>query len=198
MPPPPHDVPLLPVRSRQDVPPAYRETPVADLLAYHQLEAPFREYERAELVIGMCMDHRKSLRLPPNFAYVLRTGGANLRRHEFKVSFAIAVGGARAVALIGHTDCGMVGLGARREAFVEGLADRVGWNREAAARHFDEHAPAFAIPNAAEFVRDEAARLGGRYPGIPICPLMYRVEDGRLYLVSEQERASQREPSGVD
>ncbi len=192
MPPTPHAASLLPVRTPEDVPPRYRDTPIADLLAYHQLEAPFRMYERAELVIGMCMDHRKSLRLPPNFAYVLRTGGANLRRQEFKVSFAIAVGGARAVALIGHTDCGMVGLGARRETFVEGLADRAGWDREAAARHFDEHAPAFAIPDAAEFVRDEAARLRRRYRDIPICPLMYRVEDGRLYLVSEQE------PSGVD
>lgn len=194
MPPPPHTASLLPVRSLQDIPPEYRDTPIADLLAYHQLDAPFREYQRAELLVGMCMDHRKSLRLPPNFAYVLRTGGANLRGYEFKVSFAIAVGGARAVALIGHTDCGMVGLEDRRQAFVEGLATRAGWDAEAAARHFDAHAPAFGIPDAAGFVRDEAVRLRERYPDVPICPLLYRVEDGRLYLVSEADPSEGHPP----
>ena len=34
----------------------------------------------------MCMDNRKQLRLPDNFAYILRTGGGNIRYSEFKIS----------------------------------------------------------------------------------------------------------------
>lgn len=177
----------IPVESAEDIPPCWRGTPVERLLAYHDLGAPFDRYERAELLVGMCMDHRNVLRIPDNFAYVLRAGGANLRRHAFKVSFAIAVGGVRAIALIGHTDCGMVGLSRRREAFVEGLVSGAGWEREAAERHFDRHAPAFEIADAADFVREEAVRLRSLYATIPVCPLLYRVEDHRLYLLAEPE-----------
>ncbi len=37
----------------------------------------FDPYVRARLLIGMCMDNRKVLRTPDNFAYVIRGGGAN-------------------------------------------------------------------------------------------------------------------------
>ena len=40
----------------------------------------------------MCMDNRKHLHIPDNFAFIIRSGGANLRYSEFKVSYAIAVG----------------------------------------------------------------------------------------------------------
>jgi carbonic anhydrase len=165
----------------EDIPQAYRETPVGDLVRFHNLghEAPV--YDRPQLLVGMCMDHRKQLRLPEGFAYVLRAGGANFRRHEFKLSFAIAVGGVRAIALVGHTDCSMVGLAARREAFIDGLAEGAGWDREAAAAHFDESVPRFEIGDAAGFVISEAARLGRRYPKVTVAPLLYDVADGRLY-----------------
>ncbi len=176
---------LIPLRTLDALPTSYRITPIADLIAYHQLGAPLGDYERARLLVGMCMDHRTQLRMPENFAYVLRSGGANFHRHEFKISFAIAVGGVEAIALIGHTDCGMVGLGDRREAFVEGLVARAGWSREEAERHFEQHAPAFEIPDAAGFVRAEAGRLRDRYRGVAVCPLLYRLGDHRLYLIRE-------------
>jgi carbonic anhydrase len=31
----------------------------------------------------------------------------------------------------------------------------------------------------------ESARLRARYPAVSVAPLIYRVEDGRLYLVRE-------------
>ena len=40
-----------------------------------------------------------------------------MRYSEFKVSYAIAVGGVRAIALMGHTNCGMSNLAGRREMF---------------------------------------------------------------------------------
>src|SRR6185295_9382349 len=98
---------------------------------------------------------RKQLRIPDNFAYIIRSGGANLRYSEFKVSYAIAVGGVRSIALIGHTQCGMVNLIARKEQFVQGLIERVGWPREAAQEHFDHFAPMFEIGNEVDFILSE-------------------------------------------
>lgn len=175
-------VELASVRTPEDILPAWRGTPVGRLLEYHNLEQPFGEHERPELLVGMCMDSRLVLRVPRNFTFVLRTGGANLRRVEFKVSFAVAVGGIRAIALIGHDDCGMMGLGRRREAFVEGLV-QVGWERAEAERHFDAYAPAFEIDDPAAFVHAEAARLRLRYPRLLVASLLYSVREGRLLQV---------------
>ena len=79
------------------------------------------------------MDSRKQLRMPEKFSFVLRAGGANLRYSEFKVSYAIAVGGVRYVALIGHTQCGMVNLAARKNLFTDGMVDGAGWTPEQGA-----------------------------------------------------------------
>lgn len=179
---------LVPVDTIDDVPERWRDTPIERLLAFHELDAPLDPYDAPQLLIGMCMDHRKSLRIPENFAYVIRAGGANLRPSEFKVSYAIAVGGVRAIALIGHTHCGMVGLAERRDAFVEGLVE-VGWRRRAAEEHFDRFAPHFEIGDALDFVLSETTRLRGRYPKVIVAPLLYRIEDGRLYPVREDDRA---------
>ena len=176
---------LVRVAELGDVLPAYRGTPVGELLAYQNLQAAHRRYDRAELLIGMCMDHRKRLRIPPNFAYVLRTGGANLRPLEFQVSFAIAVGGVRALCLIGHNDCGMVGLASKHEEFVRGLVENGGWDPRQAEEHFDEHASRFEVGNPVEFVCSEARGLRKRYPGIMVAPLFYAIGDDNLYQIDE-------------
>lgn len=176
---------LLDVSTPDDILPQYRGGPVGLLLEYHNLERPLDEYTAAQLLIGMCMDHRKHLRLPDNFAYIIRSGGANLRYSEFKVSYAIAVGGIRAIALIGHSQCGMVNLIARRETFVQGLVEHAGWDREWAETHFMHFAPMFEIGDEVDFVLSEVKRLRLRYPRIQVAPLLYRVEDNRLYLIQE-------------
>lgn len=176
---------LLDVSTAEDIPLPYRGGPVGLLLEYHNLDRPFDEYAAAQLLIGMCMDHRKHLRLPDNFAYILRSGGANLRYSEFKVSYAVAVGGVRAIALIGHTQCGMVNLMARREPFVQGLVRHAGWDREWAETHFMHFAPMFEIGDEVDFVLSEVKRLRLRYPRVQVAPLIYRVEDNRLYPVQE-------------
>ncbi|HAV24318.1 MAG TPA: carbonic anhydrase [Bacteroidetes bacterium] len=177
---------LQAIASRNDISSAFRDTPVGLLLEYHNLGRPFETYASAQLLIGMCMDNRKHLHIPDNFAFIIRTGGANLRYSEFKVSYAIAVGGARAIALIGHTQCGMVDLVARKELFIRGLAERAGWTAEAAEEHFLQFAPMFEIGNEINFILSEVKRLRLRYPKIPVAPLMYRVEDNQLYLIEEK------------
>ena len=176
---------LTPVSTPEDIYPQYRETPIGDLLAYHNLGRPYESYTDAQLLIGMCMDNRKHMRIPDNFAFIIRAGGANLRYSEFKVSFAIAVGGVRAIALIGHTNCGMVNLASKRESFIDGLVEAAGWEREYAEQHFMHFAPMFEIGNEVDFVTSEAQRLRSRYPKILIQPMIYKVEDNQLYLVEE-------------
>jgi carbonic anhydrase len=122
---------------------------------------------------------------PDNFAYIIRSGGANLRSSEFKVSYAIAVGGVGAIALISHNQCGMVNLMARRELFIRGLVENAGWDEEWAQEHFMHFAPMFEIGNEVDFVLSEAKRLRLRYPKIQVAPLIYRVEDNLLYLLRE-------------
>jgi carbonic anhydrase len=176
---------LLTIASKEDILPQYRETPIGLLLEYHNLERDFDSYTNAELLIGMCMDNRKHLHIPDNFAFIIRTGGANLRYSEFKVSYAISVGGIRCIALIGHTQCGMVNLMARKDQFVQGLVKAAGWQLQSAEEHFFHFAPMFEIGNEVDFILSEVKRLRLRYPKIMVAPLLYRVEDNRLYLIRE-------------
>ena len=96
---------LVTVSSSEDIFPEYRNTPIGLLLEYHNLKRQPDTYAQAQMLIGMCMDNRKHLHIPDNFAFIIRTGGANLRYSEFKVSYAIAVGNIQYIALIGHNNC---------------------------------------------------------------------------------------------
>ena len=176
---------LAAVNSMEDIFPEYRNSPVGRLLEYHNLARDYELYTQAQLLIGMCMDNRKHLHIPDNFAYIIRAGGANLRYSEFKVSYAIAVGGVKSIALIGHNQCGMVNLAARRELFVQGLTENAGWKAEQAEEHFQQFAPLFEIGDEIDFVLSESQRLRLRYPKIQVAPLLYRVEDNLLYQISD-------------
>src|SRR5580704_19500867 len=157
---------FIDIASESDIPERWKATPIGALLRYHNLGAPLPgRAEKPELLIGMCMDSRKHLRIPDNFAFILRTGGANLRQSEFRVSYALAVGGVRAIALIGHTNCGMSGLAARREDFVRGLV-ATGWERPEAEEHFDRFLPTHEIGSEIDFVASEAKRLRALYPKV--------------------------------
>jgi carbonic anhydrase len=174
---------LIKVQSKDDILPQYRGTAIEKLLEYHNLNRKFEEYENAEMLIGMCMDNRKQLTIPNNFAYILRTGGGNLRYSEFKVSYAVAIGGVKTIALIGHDNCGMVNLMSKREKFIDGLVENAGWSRTQAEEHFRSFAPMFEIENEINFLVSETKRLRERYPKILIVPLFYKIDDNMLYQV---------------
>lgn len=176
---------LIPITNREAISPEYRDTPIGDLLEYHNLNREYEVYSQAQLLIGMCMDNRKHLHIPDNFAFIIRAGGANLRYSEFKVSYAIAVGGVQCIALMGHNQCGMVNLVARRELFIKGLVENAGWEQELAEQHFMNYAPMFEIGNEIDFVLSEAQRLRKRYPKVQVAPLLYKVEDNLLYQIKE-------------
>ena len=171
---------LIEVNCEDDIFPEYQKSPISLLLEYHNLNKRFCTYESPQMLIGMCMDNRKNLWIPENFAYIIRSGGANLFYHEFQVSYAIGVGGVQHIALIGHNDCEMVQLENRKEEFISGMAANAGWKKETAQMHFENLSPFFEIGNAIDFLIAESHRLRRRYPKVTVAPLFYNVQSGNL------------------
>ncbi|WP_163708605.1 carbonic anhydrase [Mangrovibacterium lignilyticum] len=171
---------LIEVNSKQDILPEYRNTAISLLLEYHNLNKTFCNYNQAQILIGMCMDNRKNLWIPENFAFVIRSGGANLFFHEFQVSYAIGVGGVRSIALIGHNNCEMVKLDDRKADFISGMVRNAGWKEENAQSHFENLSPFFEIGNTVEFLLSEVDRLRKRYPKVKVAPLFFDVDSGKM------------------
>ena len=169
----------------KNIPAAYRGKPIGRLLEYHNMKRPFEKYTQAQILVGMCMDSRKHLHIPDNLSFIIRTGGANLRQSEFRVSYAISVGGVRSIALIGHSNCGMVNLESRKHLFVEGLV-KVGWKKADARDHFETNVAAHEIGSEADFILSEVKRLRRRYPKVAVAPMLYKTEDNRLYLLKDK------------
>src|SRR5579859_711291 len=176
---------LIKVKQTKDVPAKYRDTPIEKLLKYHNLKAPKSKTDKAELLIGMCMDNRKQLRIPDNFAFIIRSAGANLQFSHFPISYAISIGGVKHMVIIGHNDCGMVNLESKKERFVDGLVKNAQWSTSKAAQEFAKNEPIFEIHDEVEFIMDQTRLLRAKYPPIVIVPMLYKVEDNLLYLIKE-------------
>lgn len=176
---------LIKVQDEKDIFGQYKNTAIEELLKYHNFKQDFQNHSQASMVISMCMDNRKQLNIPNNFAYILRSGGGNLRSSEFKLSYSIAVGGVKTIVLIGHNNCGMVNLMSKKEKFIDGLVQNAGWSIKQAEEHFISFAPMFEIENEIDFTVNECKRLRVRYPKITVAPLFYNVDDNLLYLIEE-------------
>ena len=176
---------LAGVTAKEDILPAYHGTSIKTLLCYHNLGMPHKEYTSAQLLIGMCMDNRNQLNIPRNFSFIIRTAGANLRYSEFQVSFALSLGNVKTIAIIGHTQCGMVNVMAKQNEFVSGLVRNAGWQPQQAEQHFLQLAPSHEIGNEIHFVLSESRRLRLRYPEVLVAPMLYKVEDSKLYQIVE-------------
>lgn len=171
---------LIEINSPADILPEYRNTPIGSLLEYHNLNKVFSHFEQAQLMIGMCADHRISLWLPDNFAYIFRTGGANLFYQEFQVSYTIGVGNIKHIVLIANNDCRMENLNSVKKQFIQGLVANAGWTAESAQSHFEGLAPFFEIGNSIDFVLSEANRIQKRYPRVTVAPLFFDVDSKAL------------------
>jgi carbonic anhydrase len=173
---------LVSVTSFSDIPASLQNTAVGRLFAYHNLHHAFQHHAGPELLIVMCMDYRENLRIPDDFAYVIRAAGARVRQRDFSVSYAIAVGGVRSIALIAHTECGMINVASKEDEFVRGLTEGAGWESEMARSHFTSSAPLYEIGSETKCVLNGAERLRETYSQVLVAPLVYRVEDRLLYL----------------
>lgn len=176
---------LVPARTWEDVFPQYRGTPVGELLACHNLGAQPRQYSRAELLIVMCMDFRKRLVLPENFAYVLRVGGANIKPVGSYIAFAVAIGRVSAMTVIVHDQCAMLDVASQRDQFVSGLVANGGWDRGEAEEYVAVCTPVIQIEDPAGFAMQQCRRLRKRFPRLLVAPLFYSVSDGMLNQIRE-------------
>jgi carbonic anhydrase len=176
---------IYPVTKKEDIPGEYRGSPISLLLEYHNLKRKFEACPRAQLLIGMCIDNRECINIPDNFAYIVRFAGVNIQYSEFNVSYAIAIGGVKHIALIAHSDCGMVDLKSKKEEFINGLVGRAGWKKKPAEEHFMRLYQLHEICNEIGFIMAEADRLSAKYPKIKIAPLYYRVEDRKLCFIRQ-------------
>ncbi len=138
------------------------------LLQSHNHQVAFAPFTRPALAVVTCMDFRIRLRMPENFAFVLRTGGANPEPVEAYLAFSVARMGIGAIALISHTDCAMQ------------YPDPYVLNNlptdEALIRHYRAQIADLAIGEVVPFTQQKARMLAGRL-GIPVVPLLYHVEN---------------------
>lgn len=177
---------LIKTLNKDDIFEKYKNTPLEKLIEYHNFKEKFDNHDKAEILIGTCMDNRVQINVPINFAYVLRAPGVNLRYNEFGISYAIAIGEVKYAALIGHSDCGMVNLVSKREKFIEGLAKNGGIDRKKAEEQFEKFSPLMEIKNETEFVLEESERLSQKYSGILFAPFIYMLEDNLLYQIATE------------
>lgn len=176
---------LVPIKLESDIPQSLRKTPIETLLKCQnmgQVDASLSD--SPELVIGMCIDYRKSLTLPQNCAYVIRRTGANMAGSEFSLALALSTG-IEYMALIAHNHCVMSDPRQKRESFVGALTKKHGWTNERALEFFDKHASSREISDAIDFSVKEARRLSRLFAGARIVPMMFMLEDNMLYLVKD-------------
>jgi carbonic anhydrase len=176
---------LASVAKRDDIFPQYLDTPTGMLLEYHNLGRLHNTYDSAQLLIGTCIDSRININMPARFSFVIRAGGANMRFSEFFISFALATASIRHFALIGHNNCLMRDLKSQKDPFIRGLINFAGADKEYADKQYRQSVPIFEIGNEVDFILNETGRLRQIYPKVQIAPLMYLVDDNRLYLIKE-------------
>jgi carbonic anhydrase len=190
---------LVEVNTRDDIFPQYLGTPIELLLRYHCLGEPQPDSSgQPQMFIAMCIDHRKRLSIPNEFAYMLRTAGTRLLGNEFELSFAIAIGGVSTIALIGHTQCGMTRVLEQREQFIQGLVKRAGVTPEVARAHFDASAPGYAITSPVDSILHKAKVVQKHLPDVLVAPLLYRVEDDQLAQINDRPLTASASGTGRD
>ncbi len=176
---------LLPVNSQEEIPSFIRNTPIEELLRCQNFfEASTDRLEQVDLIVGMCIDYRKQIHLPKNCAYVIRNPGANMHSMEFSIALALSAGISQ-MALIVHNKCIMSEPYKKREDFVKTLHEVHQWTCDSAERFFDDNAGRLEIEEPVAFVLEETERLSALFPRLNVVPLLYNVDNDRLYLIRE-------------
>jgi SulP family sulfate permease len=176
---------LIAVKSESQIPECLRETPIYSLLkSQNLLQVDETPSDKADLIIGMCIDFRKQLHLPKNCAYVIRRAGANMKDCEFELALALSAG-IEYMALITHNKCLMSNPYTEERSVLETLSTRCGWKEDRARSFFYEQSTARGISDPVQFVLSESDRISALFKGLKVIPLLYSVDDDKLYLVNE-------------
>ncbi len=175
---------LFPVNAEEDIPTCLKSTPIEKLVKGQNLGIIEETSAAPECVIGMCIDFRKSLSIPRDWAFIIRREGANMQDMEFGIALALSKG-VRHMALIAHNHCAMANTAEHRDNFVEVLSKQYQWTKDEAGQYFDKHARTRDIGNEIDFVMDESRRIEELFPTLMVVPFLFRVEDDRLYLIHD-------------
>lgn len=174
---------MLSISSKKDIPIWLQNSPIAQLLMMHNLEIPQQITNSPEMLIVTCMDYRINLKIPDNFAFIIRTAGAHITNQTFPIAFALSTNTVKAIALIGHTDCKMVNITSRKKSFIDGITTALGWNKQKAEQLFNANAPHFAIEDEVMFIKQQTDHLRTIFTNTLIVPLLYNNNDHKLYLL---------------
>lgn len=174
---------LIPVKETTDIPEQYLGTPIETLLRSHNLGEMFESPENPQLLVSLCMDHRKSLQIPKDFAYIIRNAGAYIEDAGFMISYALSVGGVKTIAVIGHNHCGMRAVSNKGTEFMQGLEKEHGWKHEDALVHYKMGVEKYAIADEIDSVHKMTKSLETHYDNLLVAPMMYLLEDNNLYLI---------------
>jgi anti-anti-sigma regulatory factor len=176
---------LIPIQDERDIPACLLGTPIAELFRAQNLyEVNEPDSDKADLIVGMCMDYRKHLHLPRNCAYIIRRAGANMKDSEFSIALGVSAG-IKYMALIVHNKCIMSNPFDRREQFIHTLVAEQGWPSDKAEAFFEEGASSGEINDAIEFGMQESERLMDFFPNLNVVPLLYNVDDDKIYLLKD-------------
>ncbi|MBX9696417.1 MAG: hypothetical protein K2Z81_28780, partial [Cyanobacteria bacterium] len=169
-----------------DIPESLRTTPIAELISCHNFYevTDMDSDDKADLIIGMCVDYRKQLHIPKNAAYVIRSPGANMRDCEFGISLGLSAG-LKYMALIVHNRCLMEDPFEKRDLVLNCLTKEHGWTDYKAETFFDRVANEKEINDPIDFVIEESGRLRTLFKSLTVVPLLYNVDNDRLYLVND-------------
>ncbi len=103
---------------------------------------------------------------------------------EFSIALALA-SGIQYMALVVHNKCLMSDPNQQREQFINILVHEHSWTHEQAEVYFDRCASNLEIDDPIEFALEESSRLQDLFRSLIVVPLLYNVDNDRLFLIKD-------------
>ncbi len=182
--------PLMIAPIDDDVVAQYAGTSIEALLRSHCRNETIAEPRSAGLLIITCMDARVNFRIPMRLAFEIRTAGANPEPVMPTIAFVTATSDLDSIVVVGHTNCAMCGVDAKRAEMLRVLTEREGWPRGRAESHADRVAAKFRIDDVVTATWAHAATLAALFPTRRIGTFLYDVEDDSMSHIAAADGVS--------
>lgn len=186
---------LIEIQSREDIPDAWKGTPVESFIMAQNFGWPIVSTGKVELLIATCIEFRYALPVPKMYAYVIRRASGRVIGSEFSVGYTISQG-VKYLVMIGHNDCGMSKVYEKAPSVVQAFVDQ-GWDPKVAEDYVNKQASRHAISNELDALRTEYIRLTNVFRKLIVAPLFVCLHDSRLYIpkwYAEEESNLPQEP----
>ncbi len=171
---------LIELSSPEDLPAAWRGTPIESLIMAQNLGWPLPSGTGPQLLIVTCIEFRYTPQLPRMYAYIIRRASGRLLGSEFTVGYVISRG-VKHLVLVGHNDCGMVKVSEHGPEVIDALANQ-GWKRDLAEQFVQHFSARHKISDELAALETEYNRLLRLFPKLTIAPLFVNLYDSKLYL----------------